>query len=133
MLDARSEQSLLKVHPDLIRVARLAYTTSKQAFVITPGLRTLAEEKAHVASGTSQTLHSRHFPNKQGFVCAIDVVADSVPGGKLDPDWNPAHYQPIAAAFLLAAHECNVLIEWGGNWKTLKDWGHFQLPWAVYP
>ena len=23
--------------------------------------------------------------------------------------------------------------EWGGDWKTFKDWGHVQLPWSTHP
>ena len=47
--------------------------------------------------------------------------------------WNPLLYQPIAHAMKAAAAALGVPIEWGGDWKTLKDWGHFQLPWAQYP
>lgn len=125
-----SEAMLVKVHPDLVKVVRRADLITKQPFAVIHGIRTVAEEEANVASGHSQTMHSRHFPNKQGFACAVDVMAL---GPWLKADWNPVDYQPIAAAMLSAAHEFSILIEWGGNWKTLKDWGHFQLPWSVYP
>ena len=128
-MDTRSETSLYKVHPDLCRVVRRAADITKQPFVVIHGLRTLAQEQQAVASGHSETMHSRHLPNKQGYACAVDVMAMKAGAA----DWNPADYQPIAAAFLSAAHELNILIEWGGNWTTLQDWGHFQLPWAIYP
>ena len=128
-MDQRSEAALAHVHPDLCRVMRRAYGSTKQPFIIIHGIRTVAEEAANVAKGASQTMHSRHLPNKQGFACAVDVMA--VKNGKAD--WDAYDYQPIAAAVLQAAHDENVVIEWGGNWKTLKDWGHFQLPWAAYP
>jgi peptidoglycan LD-endopeptidase CwlK len=129
-MDARSEKNLEHVHPDLAKVVRRAWLKCTPSFVVICGLRTVAEEAHNCAAGTSQTMHSRHLPNEQGLACAVDVMA-------LTPndaaDWAPAAYQPIAAAMLEAGHTFGVPIEWGGNWHTLKDWGHFQLPWAVYP
>ncbi|WP_139238526.1 M15 family metallopeptidase, partial [Yersinia ruckeri] len=42
-------------------------------------------------------------------------------------------YEQIAAAFKQAAKDVGVPIEWGGDWKTLKDGPHFQLPHKDYP
>lgn len=39
----------------------------------------------------------------------------------------------IAAAFRQASRELNIPVEWGGDWKTLKDGPHFQLPHGAYP
>ncbi|EIT3942437.1 M15 family metallopeptidase, partial [Escherichia coli] len=39
----------------------------------------------------------------------------------------------IAAAFRQASQELNIPVEWGGDWKTLKDGPHFQLPHGAYP
>lgn len=128
-MDARSVSTLKSVHPDLVKIATKAFELTKQPFVIYNGLRTVAQERANVEHGASETMHSRHLPNKQGVACAIDVYA--LVDGK--PNWEAAKYQPIAAAFLLAAHDLALHVEWGGNWTTLKDWGHFQLPWALYP
>ncbi|KLG58653.1 M15 family metallopeptidase, partial [Escherichia coli] len=36
-------------------------------------------------------------------------------------------YEKIAQAFKQAAKELNTPIEWGGDWRTLKDGPHFQL------
>jgi peptidoglycan LD-endopeptidase CwlK len=128
-LDPRSLEALARVHPDLVKVVTLAYGDTRQAFEVIQGLRTLAAEEVNVAKGASQTLHSRHLPNKQGLACAVDVAA--VDQGHIS--WNPLLYQPIAQAMKAAAMELDVPIEWGGDWRTLKDWGHFQLPWAQYP
>jgi peptidoglycan L-alanyl-D-glutamate endopeptidase CwlK len=128
-LDPRSLQALAHVHPDLVKVVTLAHGDSQQAFEVIQGLRTLAEEQANVAKGASETLHSRHLPNKEGLACAVDVAA--VDQGHIS--WNPLLYQAIAHAMKAAAMELDVPIEWGGDWRTLKDWGHFQLPWTEYP
>jgi len=128
-LDPRSLAAMAHVHPDLKKVVTLAYGDSPQAFEVIQGLRTLAQEEANLAKGASETLHSRHLPNKEGLACAVDVAA--VDQGHIS--WNPLLYQPIAHAMKAAAMELDVPIEWGGDWRTLKDWGHFQLPWAQYP
>ncbi len=128
-LDPRSEASLAQVHPDLVKIVTRAYADTAQAFEVIQGLRTLAAEQAAVARGASETLHSRHLPNKAGLACAVDVAA--IDEGHIS--WNPLLYQPIAHAMKAAADALAIPIEWGGDWKTLKDWGHFQLPWARYP
>ena len=119
-----------KVHPDLVAIARLALVLSPVDFSVLEGLRNTAQEAQHVADGTSQTLHSRHLPNKQGWACAIDVAA-YVDGHIV---WGPVSlYAQIGQAFKDAAGSLKLHVEWGGDWYSLKDYGHFQLPWGLYP
>jgi peptidoglycan L-alanyl-D-glutamate endopeptidase CwlK len=51
--------------------------------------------------------------------------------GEVRWDW-PLYYK-IADAMKKAAHELDVPLEWGGDWKSFKDGPHFQLPWKDYP
>ncbi len=83
-MDPRSETNLSQVHPDLARVIRAA-AQAPQPFVVVYGIRTLAAEQAAVASGKSQTLHSRHLPdpNYGGVAMAVDVWA--LINGHADP------------------------------------------------
>ncbi|EPI9183033.1 M15 family metallopeptidase, partial [Escherichia coli] len=53
----------------------------------------------------------------------VDVVAWV--GSQVSWDW--PLYEKIAQAFKQAAAELGTAIEWGGDWKTLKDGPHFQL------
>lgn len=131
-MDARSETNLAHVHPDLAKVISAA-SQDPQPFVVTYGLRTEAAEKEAVATGHSQTMHSRHLANKQGMACAVDITP--LDHGKLSFEaGHEAHfYGAIAIAIGAAAHALNIPVEWGGDWKTFHDWGHFQLPWAKYP
>lgn len=126
-MDQRSETNLHGVHPDLVKIVKKA--AEKISFEVICGCRTLAAQKTAVATGHSQTLHSRHFPNKEGLACAVDVAA--LVDGHIS--WLPADYLPIYNAIEAAAAELKLHVEWGGNWKTIKDWGHFQLPWSLYP
>jgi peptidoglycan L-alanyl-D-glutamate endopeptidase CwlK len=127
IMDARSEANLAQVHPDLVTVIRQAART--MPFLVIHGIRTQAEETANVAKGASQTMHSRHLPNKQGFACAIDFAA--LADGHIT--WEPKAYLPVWNAIKAAADALSIPVEWGGSWTTLKDWGHVQLPWAQYP
>ena len=126
-MDARSEANLAQVHPDLARVIRQA--AESQPFVVICGLRTPEAEAANVADGASQTLHSRHLANARGLACAVDVAA--LDDGHIS--WEPALYARVWNAVRQAGESLGVPVQWGGAWETLKDWGHFQLPWSLYP
>lgn len=122
--NARSEKNLLGVHPDLVRVMRLALRYSLVPFTITEGLRSMARQRDLLREGKSQTLRSRHLTGH-----AVDVVA--MPLGAVSWEWD--YYAQIASAVRRAGLECGVDVEWGGGWKTLKDGPHFQLPFKNYP
>lgn len=123
---------LKKVHPDLIRVVMRGQSLLPPGWeiVITCGLRTLAEQKKNLASGASSTMRSRHLPGaKTGLAHAVDLAVKV--DGKLKWDW--PLYARLAGIMKTAAAEVKVAIEWGGDWKSLKDGPHFQLPWKSYP
>ncbi|MGL5389426.1 MAG: M15 family metallopeptidase [Serratia sp. (in: enterobacteria)] len=122
--NARSETNLLGVHPDLVRVMRLARRFSLVPFSITEGLRSMARQRDLLREGKSQTLRSRHLTGH-----AVDVVA--MPSGTVSWEWD--YYAQIASAVRRAGLECGINVEWGGEWKTLKDGPHFQLPFKDYP
>lgn len=132
-LNDRSKKNLAKVHPDLVKVVQRAavLTTEKDfGFIITQGLRTLAEQKLLVAKGASQTLKSRHLPGaKNGLSHAVDFAVTI--DGEVRWDW--PLYAKLAKIVKQAAKDVGVPIEWGGDWKSFKDGPHFQLPWAKYP
>ncbi|HGM5294470.1 TPA: M15 family metallopeptidase [Serratia marcescens] len=121
---ARSEENLRGVHPDLVRVIRLALRYSLVPFSVSEGLRSMARQREMVRAGSSQTLRSRHLTGH-----AVDVVA--MPAGVVSWEWDC--YAQIAVAVRRAARECGVNVEWGGEWKTLKDGPHFQLAFRDYP
>lgn len=120
----RSENNLRGVNPDLVKVVRRALALSAVDFGVTEGLRTAERQRELVAQKKSQTKNSRHLTGH-----AVDVVAYI--GGEISWDWG--YYEQIAAAFKMAAHQLGIPIEWGGDWKTLKDGPHFQLPHKEYP
>lgn len=120
----RSENNLIGLNADLIRVVRRALQLSVVDFGITEGLRSVERQKRLVAERKSQTLNSRHISGH-----AVDVIAYPTPAGS----WEWKYYQQIAEAFKQAGRELNIPVEWGGDWKSLRDGPHFQLPHVDYP
>lgn len=142
-LSTSSIAKLRGVHPDLVRVVNRCAADWKDAdtgFIVTCGLRTLAEQKVLVAKGASKTLRSRHLTGH-----AVDLAATI--GGKVRWDWNL--YIKIANHMKAAATAEKVPVEWGGTWALINsvkgplkasmlhrrfpDGPHFQLPWSSYP
>lgn len=123
-LPAKSVAKLAGVRAELVGVVARAAQLSQIDFVVTEGLRTVARQKQLVAAGASQTMRSRHLTGH-----AVDLAA--VVAGQVRWDW--PLYSKLAAAMKAAAKELGVPIEWGGDWKTLRDGPHFQLPWKEFP
>lgn len=123
---------LAKVHPDLVAVVKAA--SQDFPFTVVYGIRTLEAQKAAVDSGHSTTMHSRHLPNAHGLACAVDLAALNKDGTINWAKGDEARvYGHLAIEMKAAAARLSVPIEWGGDWVSFKDWGHFQLPWEKYP
>lgn len=141
MMDQRSELLLAFVHEDLARIIRNA-SQKPQPFVVVYGVRTVKDEAKAVASGHSQTTHSRHLAHENdGLSRAVDVAA--VIDGKVSfaPGNEKEIFSQIAEQILESADELKIPLQWGGApigaWypgvkSNFRDWGHFQLPWLQY-
>lgn len=132
-LSDASVKKLDGIHQDLQRVVYRAAEISQVNFLVTEGLRSIDRQKKLVAAGASQTMKSRHITGHAVDLAAFldldgDGVADS---GEVRWDW--PLYAKLAESMKEAAHIEGVPIEWGGDWKTLKDGPHFQLPFSKYP
>lgn len=124
-LGSRSLKSLNGVHPDLVRVVKRAIEITGQDFTVIEGLRSKNRQRALVAKGVSQTLNSRHITGH-----AVDIIPYPIPN-----DWSrykKSQWTKIEKAMKQAAKELNVPIQWGGNWKSLVDKPHWQLPRNLY-
>lgn len=129
ILNARAERNLIKVHPDLVRVVRLAAKKTAVDFTITCGARTYAEQVRLFEIKATRTMNSRHLIAPNGFSHAVDLAA--MLGTTIRWDW--PLYAKLAVAMKAAANELAIPITWGGDWKSFKDGPHFELPWATYP
>jgi peptidoglycan LD-endopeptidase CwlK len=128
-LSARDLTRLNGVHPDLKRVLKRAAELSPTGFHVVQGLRTVEEQKQNLAKGASQTMRSRHLTGHAVDLC----VHDENGKGVLTGPTVPRRYAALNKTIQAAASELGIPITWGGSWKTLKDYGHFELSWAKYP
>lgn len=112
------------VHPDLVKVIRLAIKKTTVDFMVTEGVRTKSRQKKLVAAGASTTMNSRHITGH-----AVDVAAWVA--GEVRWDW--PLYHKIAAGVKEAAKELGVPIVWGGDWRSFRDGPHFELNRKYYP
>ena len=117
--------NLKGIHPDLRKVCDRALYLSSRDFRILDGLRTKAEQTTNVKKGVSQTMNSRHLT---GHAIDFGVLKN---GGV---DWaDIPGFVMIGMAFKQAAKELNIPIVYGGDWRTLKDYGHVELSRKAYP
>lgn len=138
----KSLDRLLGVNTDLVAVATRALELSEIDFCILEGLRSHERQLELVATGASQTQHSKHLIGH-----AIDIGA--ITGGKVDWTWDL--YPKIARAFQQASQELGVPIVFGAIWdrqlasvssdipaeiaaykarrggKAFMDGGHYEL------
>ncbi|WPH18232.1 M15 family metallopeptidase [Variovorax paradoxus] len=125
ILNARSHERLKGVHADLVKVVELCASNGRVNFQVSEGLRTAARQAELVRAGKSQTQNSRHLTGH-----AVDLVV-------LNPDgsanWDFTKYIGLHTEMALAADALKVSIEWGGNWRSLRDGPHWQLPFNKYP
>lgn len=144
MLGKRSQERLVGVHPDLVKVVNRAIRVSSVDFTVLEGLRSVERQEELVEAGKSKTMNSRHLTGH-----AVDVA----PWVKGNISWDWKYFYPIADAFMDSAIKLNVPIRWGGNWhvKDIRDWKysaeelvanysgkffdlpHFELSWESYP
>lgn len=124
-LSQRSLARLIGVHPDLVEIVKLAIQRTAVDFTVVEGLRTPERQRELVAKGVSQTQNSLHLKQPDCYSHAVDVaplVNKAIPWG----DWE--QFRQLADVMKACAAELGVPVEWGGDWKTLKDGPHFQIP-----
>jgi len=120
----RSENNLLGVHPDLVKVVRRALEVSKVDFAVIEGLRTPERQRKLVEAGASRTLNSRHLTGH-----AVDLAPYIA--GQIRWDW-PA-FTPLLTAMRFAATELNIPVIHGADWTTFRDGPHHELNRKAYP
>ena len=133
VLPEKSIQRLTGVHPVLVRLVMATAARSEQNFVVTEGVRSYERQKELLAAGKSQTMRSRHLT---GHAVDLAIWEDRDADKVVDADeisWKFPQYKALADVVKQTAADLGIPIEWGGDWISLKDGPHFQLPWAEYP
>ena len=124
VLGSRSMSRLDGVHPDLVKVVRLAIQKTNVDFSVLEGVRSKPRQLELFRAGASRTMNSRHLDGH-----AVDLGA--YVNGKVE--WSWPLYDRIAVAMKQASAELGISIEWGGDWISFKDGPHFQLSRKEYP
>lgn len=112
-----------KFHPKLKLLLLEAIKTSPIDFTVIETVRTLDKQREYVAKGTSKTMKSRHLPstNKSGLCEAVDIAPYPI-------DWNNIkRFIQLSEHIKVTAKKLNIPITYGGDWKTLKDYPHYEL------
>ncbi len=122
-LSASSMANREGIHPDLIAVCDRALELSPIDFGIPKdgGLRTDKRQRELYLLGASKLSGFNKRSNHQDGN-AIDFYA-FVDG---EASWERAHLTAVAAAFLQAASELGVRVQWGGHWKSFLDMPHIE-------
>lgn len=132
-LGKRSLERLQGVHPDLVKVVKLAISRSDVDFTVIEGVRSREKQAENVRKGVSQTMNSRHLTGH-----AVDIAP--LVNGQIP--WNDKSYFNKQAQLMLAcAEELGIAIRWGGDWNENGDWKdekfydgpHFELRRQQYP
>lgn len=120
----KSKERLNTCHPDLRKVCEEVIRTYD--FSVTCGHRNKKEQDEAYRKGNSNVRYPNSAHNKIPSL-AVDIVPYPV-------DWNDiGRFRELAAAFMAVASvlkergEITSDFVWGGNWKTLKDYPHFEV------
>ncbi|MGX1309356.1 hypothetical protein AB7M35_004114 [Amorphus suaedae] len=143
-LKSRDRAALAGVHPDLVRIVERAAELSPVPFRVFEGVRSVERQRENVRRGVSKTMNSRHIRAANDVGHAVDLVLafDVDRDGDIDGAdlWaSPASpqgadaWRRLETAVKAAARELGVPVEWGGDWRSFKDYPHWQLPWGAYP
>lgn len=129
-LSTRDLGRLVGVHPDLVRVVRMAAVMSPVRFVVLEGVRTVERQRELMKQGASRTMASRHIT---GHAVDLAPLLDTDGDGDVEVSWHWPHYTQLAIWVKRAAAHEQVPLAWGGDWSTFKDGPHWELPRLDYP
>jgi len=131
----RSKNNLIGIHPDLVAVMNKAITNSPFDFTIVEGVRTVERQQELYAKGRKTAgaivtncdgvrAKSSHQVKDDGYGYAVDLYAYY--DGSVQTN-DVVKLKAIAAHIKHVSKKLGIKIEWGGDWKTIKDYPHFEL------
>ena len=132
ILNKISQQRLQACDPILQLLAIEAAKESPYEFVITCGMRTIAEQQKLFAQG--RTIPGKKVTNCDGVIKkskhnyspskAFDFAV--IINGELT--WDEKYYNEMGEHFKKTAINFGLKISWGGDWKKFKDKPHIEIP-----
>ena len=123
----KSLEKLNTCHPDIIKVMNEAIKHTD--FTVLYGTRTVAEQQALYAQGRTKPgpiVTNKDGVNKKSKHNYLPSLAVDIAPWPID--WNDIdRFKELAVVVKKAADTVGVAIQWGGDWKTFKDWPHWEI------
>lgn len=125
-----SKKSMERLRACDIKLQVIALEAIKEIdFVVVCGTRTVEEQQALYAQGRTAAGHiitnTDGIKNKSKHNYTPSQAMDLAP---FPIDWNNLNrFAELAKIIKRIAKENNTPLEWGGDWKSFKDYPHFQL------
>jgi len=127
---AKAEDRLSKIHPTLADKARQLIAKAHEEgidLVVTQGLRTIAEQNALYAQGRTApgkiVTKAKGGSSYHNFGLAFDIAVRNADGSI---DWDSTKlYSRVGQLGK------SIGLEWGGDFKSIKDTPHFQLTFGL--
>ncbi|CAM3106491.1 M15 family metallopeptidase [Streptobacillus ratti] len=133
-----SYQKMENIHPKLVRLMEKVIANSPYDFKITQGVRSAEYQnelyqQGRTVKGSIVTncdgyiKKSNHQAKLSGYGHAIDICL-YIPNEKdIKKLYDVSKLTAIANVFKKFAIDRGLNVAWGGNWKTFKDYPHFEL------
>lgn len=123
-VDSRSESVIASLQPEVAPYARALVKRAADLGIeikLISGLRTYAQQDALFAQGRTKpgnrVTNAKGGESNHNFGIAFDIGV-----------FNGKDYLPESAAYdAVGAIGIEIGLEWGGNWRTIKDKPHYQL------
>lgn len=141
-LGTRSLKNLEGVHPNLVKVMKVAIINSPVDFTITEGLRSTERQKSLFAQGRTKpgikvtnkdgvksvSNHQDEADGKKdGLGSAVDLYPFFLGQVQVNHKDTIKNLKLIAAHIKIVASSLGIGIIWGGDWKNPYDPPHFEL------
>ena len=122
----KSQEKLNGVNMDLIRVAQRALSFGVMDSAVTEGMRNTERQKELFREGKSEldgvTVKSKHQSGD-----AIDLMPYPANLNSVNVWTHIPRWVALMTLMKVAAKLENVDIRCGGDWKSLKDYPHFEI------
>ena len=127
MLSEKSKLNLAQAHPLLqLLVNTVIKENPSLRLQINDALRGKKDQEKAFIAGRSKA-HYGSSPHNYIPAIALDIYPLPVQFTDLKP------YRAMGAIFKETAKRLAIPISWGGDWKSIKDFPHFELsPWTSY-
>ncbi|KUY29384.1 M15 family metallopeptidase [Elizabethkingia ursingii] len=143
-LGERSNKNLEGVHPNLVKIMKVAIANSPVDFTIIQGVRTLKEQQEFYSWGRSKINpntgkmdrvtnadgirnKSNHQVKIDGYGHAVDLYPFFLGKVQLNHKDTIKNLKLISDHIKKVAKELGIGITWGGDWKNPFDAPHFEL------